>query len=324
MKIAFLGNFSVNYTSESHYMRTLRKMGHEVIIYQEGHPINKDELGFILECDIFFWVHTHGWKTENLDYILEKVKEFKIPVVGYHLDLWLGIEREKDLLDDEYWKQMDFFFCTDKLMVNWLNEREGYPKAFYLPAGVFEDECEVGNQKPEFTHDIVFTGSRGHHKEWPYRQKLINWLEKTYGSRFKHYDHGHEPKMRGQNLNDLYASSKIIIGDTLCKDFNYPYYLSDRIFEVTGRGGFIIHPFIKGIDELFNLPEKKELHYDTSKAEIITYPFNNFKYLKYLIDYYLVNNEERESIRMRGHERTKKDHTYTQRLSTMLETVVNN
>jgi spore maturation protein CgeB len=93
-------------------------------------------------------------------------------------------------------------------------------------------------------------------------------------------------------------------------NFDYPYYMSDRIFETTGRAGFIIHPYVKGIEDLFEIDK-----------EIVTYEFENFAELRRKIDYYLVHDDEREAIRKAGHERTKRDHTYLKRWETILATV---
>jgi spore maturation protein CgeB len=50
----------------------------------------------------------------------------------------------------------------------------------------------------------------------------------------------------------------------------------------------------------------------------VTYEFGNFKQLAELIEHYYRETGEREAIRRAGHERTKRDHTYTQRLEAML------
>jgi len=55
--------------------------------------------------------------------------------------------------------------------------------------------------------------------------------------------------------------------------------------------------------------------------EIETYEYGDFLGLKNRIDFYLSHDAEREALRMAGHERTKRDHTYTQRLQTIIETV---
>ena len=276
MKIVFLGNFSVPYCSEVHYQKTFDKLGIEVVAVQEP-KVNGLEIIKLLEdgADMFFWVHTHGWLTSNIDKVLEYCKEHRIPSVGYHLDLWMGIERQKDLESDPYWG-IDYFFCTDKLMVDHLNRRDDMPKAFYLPAGVFEDECYLGERRKEYEHDVIFVGSKGYHHEWPYRPKLINWLQDTYGDRFAHYGGDGKGVVRGKDLNDLYASAKVVVGDTLCKDFCYPFYSSDRYWESIGRGAFLIYPYIRGLQNYF-----------TDKKELVYYTFNNFLQLKSLIDYYI-------------------------------------
>ncbi len=325
MKIAFLGNFRVDFTSESHYLKTFAKLGHEVKTYQESeYMFSQMDLEYLLSCDMFFWVHTHGWSNPGLEFVLERIKG-KVPIVGYHLDLWLGISREQDLHNDSYWKWMDYFFSVDKLMVDWLNERHekamSHPKAFFLPAGVLEEECYLGTPREEYKCDVLFTGSGVYHQEWPYRGQLIQWLKDTYGDRFKHFGSGGNPVVRGKDLNDLYASAKVVIGDTLCKGFDYPYYLSDRVFETTGRGGMVIHPYIKGLEELFFFIPSQGVH--SSSNEIATYTYGDFEGLKTQIDYLLADPEMREEIRINGYERTKRDHTYTQRLTKLIETIQN-
>jgi hypothetical protein len=326
MKIAFLGNFQVPYSSESHYLWTLKFLGHEVMPLQEGHVNTREVLDTALQCDMFFWVHTHNWVTPGaltMGDVLEQLRQHHIPSFGYHLDLWMGIQREKDLKTDDYWK-VDFFFCTDKLMVEYLNRTPGMPKSFYLPAGVVEKECYLGTPKDEYKYDVIFVGSKGYHPEWPYRPKLVNWLAETYGEKFAHFGGDGKGTIRGESLNDLYASAKIVVGDTLCLNFNYPFYFSDRLFETIGRGGFMIFPYIEGVCDMFNsythLPNTPK----PEGVELITYPFDDFEQLKRLIDTFLTNPSIRERIRKSGFERVKREHTYTKRLSDILVTVLQN
>lgn len=315
MNILFLGNFEAEHSSENHYKKTFEKLGHDVICQQEG----KSHFNFLWDViinnkiDMFFWVHTHGWQTPGISDFLEAMREHKVPSVAYHLDLYMGIKREIQLHTDPYFK-VDHFFTVDKLMADWLNEerKHGHPfaKGHFLPAGVFEDECFIGiADREKYPHDIVFTGSTHYHPEWPYRQQLVNWLRDTYGDRFGHYGPGGLSSIRGKELNNLYESAKVVVGDTLCKDFNYPYYSSDRLFEVTGRGGFLIYPNIPGLRDFFE-PE-----------EVQFYNFNDFDQLKHLIDLYLKDSWERDCMREAGFERTKSQHTYTHRLQTLIGTV---
>ena len=52
---------------------------------------------------------------------------------------------------------------------------------------------------------------------------------------------------------------------------------------------------------------------------MVFYKHGSFEDLKNKIDYYLANNDERETIRFNGHERTKNEHTYVHRWATILK-----
>lgn len=308
MKITFLGNFSVSYSSENHHVKTLESLGHEVICLQEGKIDGNEIVKQALTSDLFVVVHTHGWVTPILPLsdVLRLLKG-KVTTLTYHLDLWFGIERQKDLETDDFYKLIDHFFCTDKLMADWFNDNTKV-KGHFLPAGVYHEETYLLDLPK--TNDVIFVGSKGYHNEWKWRPQLIDWLYQAYGDRFKHYGNDGLGVVRGDDLNRLYSSTKIVVGDTLCLNFNYPYYLSDRVFETTGRGGFLLMPYIKGIEDLFEIGK-----------EIVTFKFGNFNDLKSKIDYYLEHDEERESIRIAGYERTKKDHTYQNRWINILEEI---
>jgi hypothetical protein len=70
---------------------------------------------------------------------------------------------------------------------------------------------------------------------------MIEFLEKTYGERFKHVQ-----GVRGHLLNDVYASMKVVVGD--CIFAGTPRYFSDRVPETLGRHGLLVHPFVDGLE----------------------------------------------------------------------------
>lgn len=311
-KIVFLGNFGVDYSSESHHAKSLEALGHTVVRMQEQKAKSNVILAEALESDLFVWVHTHGWKTPgspDMGFVLDQLKKSKIPTMTYHLDLWFGLKRQKDLDNDNFYKTIGHFFTVDKLMADWFNENTSV-KGHYLPAGVYGEECYIDESYGSgYEHDIIFVGSKGYHPEYPYRPMLIDYLKQTYGKRFLHVGgDGDTGTVRGGKLNRIYAKSKVAIGDSLNLNFDYPYYTSDRLFESTGRGGFTIYPDIKGLRDLF-----------VDKEEIVFYEHGNLKDLKNKIDYYLEHEDEREKIRLAGHERTKKEHTYVHRWKYILE-----
>lgn len=315
MIITFVGNHGVDYSSENHHCKSLESLGHEVIRLQEGQVSGEDILDAGMRSDLVVFVHTHGWVTTGLpvDTVFRYLKKANVPVITYHLDLWLGLEREKDLHNDPFYKTVDYFFATDKLMCDWFNENTSV-KGVFLPAGVYHAETYIHDDynAENFEKDIIFVGSRNYHPEYPYRYQLIDFLRNTYGDRFTHIGgDGDTGTVRGHDLNRMYAKSKIAVGDSLNIGFNYPYYTSDRLFESTGRGGFTIYPKIKGLDKYFE------------DDEVVFYEHGNFEDLKSKIDKYLEDDKTREQIRQKGHNRTKNEHTYKHRWQTILEQIKN-
>lgn len=311
MKVVFVGNFRLPFTSETHHANSLETLGHEVVRLQETVVSKEQILEEGLKSDLVVMIHTHGWETPGQiqwDYLSRQLKRKKIPFITHHLDLWLGLNRQTDLSQD-YYQSLHHFFTVDKLMARWLNKNTRV-KGHYLPPGVYHREC-VMMQGRTVSYDIVFTGSRKYHPEFPYRPQMIDFLHQTYGLKFLHVGNdGEVGPQRGMQLNQIYADAKIAVGDTLNIGFNYPYYFSDRVTEQPGRGAFQIFPHIKGVEDL----------YEDGK-EIVLYKHGNLQDLKEKIDYYLAHPAEREQIRRAGFERTKRDHTYVQRWKTILETL---
>jgi hypothetical protein len=266
-----------------------------------------------MNSDLFIWVHTHGWVTPGrlgMGHVLEELKNANIPTMTYHLDLWFGLERQKDLEEDDFYKTIGHFFATDKLMTDWFNENTNV-KGHFLPAGVYDKECYIHEDynKDQFDYDVIFVGSKRYHHEHKYRAELVDFLRRIYGKRFLHVGgDGDTGTVRGNDLNRIYAKSKVAVGDSLNINFNYPYYTSDRLFESTGRGGFTIYPRIKGLEEYF-----------VDGEEIVFYEHGNLEDLKSKIDQYLDDSSTRELIRLGGHERTKKEHTYIHRWATIMK-----
>lgn len=309
MKIVFLGNFHVDYSSETHHVKSLESLGHLVVRLQEGSDTSEQVLESAMRADLFIWIHTHGWTTPgylSMTQVLKELKKLSIPTMTYHLDLWFGLKRQKDLEADEFYKHIGHFFTVDKLMADWFNENTAV-KGHYLPAGVFGEECYEADSAG-YKHDVIFVGSKGYHPEWPWRPQLIDWLKETYGDSFVHVGgDGEIPTTRGAALNQLYADTKVVVGDSLVRGFDYPGYWSDRIYETLGRGGFLLMPKIQGLEKEF------------SSEELATFRFGDFDDLKSKIDFYLHNERYRFAMRQRGFNKVKNNYTYKHRWATILQ-----
>lgn len=308
LKIVFLGNFQVDYTSETHHAASLESLGHTVVRLQETVASSNEVLHEACAADLFVWVHTHGWNTPgDIGAAIRALRTAGVPTLSYHLDRWLGLRRQADMRPTEPYWSLDHFFTCDAAQADWLNEHTNM-RGHYLPAGVFGPECYMATPRTRF--DVAFVGSRGYHPEYPYRPKLIDWLASTYGPRFRHYGGGGLPTVRGADLNGVYADARVVVGDSLCLDPDYPgMYWSDRIYETLGRGGFLIHPRLKGLENHF------------SDEHVVLYEHGDLEQLRELIDYYLAHDSEREAIQRAGHEHVKANHTYAHRWAKILEII---
>lgn len=304
MRICYVGNFGPQHSTESHLAATLEDMGHEVTRIQES-ASKQFNIVRAFRHDLFLWTRT--WPGFITTAHLAALRQLNIPSVSFHLDLYVGISRQNKIGSDPFWRT-DYVFTADGDPHSTEVFKQKGVNHHWLKPGVYKKECKKGLPRAEFAHDVIFVGSRDYHAEWPYRVKLLDWLSNTYGSRFKHY--GHTESIRNQELNDLYASAKVVVGDSLCVGFKHKNYWSDRIYETTGRGGFMIHPFIAGLDAEFE-PIK----------EVVFYEYNDWDVLKKLIDFYIENDDVRQAIRDQGMLRTKYEHSYHNRMEEMLQVI---
>ena len=95
------------------------------------------------------------------------------------------------------------------------------------------------------------TRSSGH------RSRLVKWLRKNYDRQVKFWPEPNQHAVRGDDLTDLYASVKVVVGDSCLvpKPDGSPmtHYCSDRIPETLGRGGLLLHPVVEDVTgKLFN------------------------------------------------------------------------
>ena len=295
-KIAYVGNFKPVYSTENDLKKSLEKIGHEVVALQEDEMVAAGAEGVrkILEASEIadFVLYTRTWADAGKMW-KDVMKEIKKPTVAVHLDLYISLDRGENLNNDPFF-QCDYVFSADG----------GHDKEFkefginhiFMPPAIFDESCHKGKVLEKFKRDVIFVGSYNYHKEWDYRRLLINWLRETYGNRFQLF--GTHEVVRGEALNDLYASAKVIMGDSTFS----PNYWSDRIPETIGRGGFLIHHCPEGLEKQF-----------TPYEHFLPYQVADFSNLKQIIDYYITHDDERQAIADAGMEHVKQNHTYLNR-----------
>ena len=299
MRIIFLGNFDVPYSTEAHHAWTWEKMGHQVVRLQENRVCEGEVLRACEQgaTKIFQWTHTHGWPEFSMS-MVNNIRAMGVKSFSYHLDRYFGIgSRQASYLSHPSF-HLDYFFSTDG--GNETGWKEAGINHVYLPPGVVEygahmGVCSDGNVVP-----VMFAGSVGYHSEYPFRPNMVSRLYANYGEKFQVIS-----GTREEALNNAYARAKVIVGDHIFA--GQPLYVSDRLFETVGRGGFIIYPDTPGVTDLI--------------PGLVTYKPQDVDDLIHKIDYYLDIGHEAERLERRNtaFEWVRKNGTYTNRMQTILE-----
>jgi glycosyltransferase involved in cell wall biosynthesis len=312
--IVYVGNFDlVSFSTENHVAKSLEDLpfGLGVLRLQENKVTTWDIQRWVslLSKRPILFLYTRTWKIEGNVWELWKwLKEKNIPTVSFHLDLYVGLARETSIIHDPFW-HTDYVFTADGNPRSQQLFRELGINHFYLKPGVLADECYLSNTVVDEPLEVIFVGTTDYHEEWPYRRELIKFLSKTFGRRFRTFG-GSSETIRGHRLNTVYANAKIVVGDSLCPHFQHSHYWSDRVYETLGRGGFLIHPYIPGMEKEFRNHE-----------HLVYYQYGDFNQLRLLIQYYLLQTEKREKVRRAGQEWVKTKCTYKHRMQTLFETV---
>lgn len=319
LTVAYRGNFQpdlpagvVPWSTEHHIAGSLEELGHQVVRIQEDRDDWVTTIRRSVSADVFLWTQTYGlahrWDQTDARDALRILRD-DMPTVGVHLDLWWGLEREHQVLEEPFFQELGWVFTADGDHDDqWV---EAGVHHHWSPPGVFGPECVPGRRHPQFAADVAFVGSwqGGYHDAWwPARQAMLDALRRRYRQRLKLWPRGRA--VRGQRLNDLYASTKVVVGDSCFAD-RADRYFSDRPFECVGRGGFLIMPWIRGLAEMLIDGEHCRYYPPGDHAELIR-----------LIDHYLAHDDERERIRKAGMEHVAQEHTYARRMDDILTTVL--
>ena len=314
MKVHYLGNFSAPHSTENEVRKALEALGHVVECVQEGRGRMPS-----LDCDVALWTRTKDLCDRTPVDIqrqwLIDARRAGVPTVAFHLDRWWGLRehgREDSVWTEPFFKT-EFFFSTDGAHdTEWAVAGVNH---HWMPPGVSEFECVPGTPRDEWRADVGFLGTvSGYHPENAHRFELVRWLRDTYGDRFRQFPGDHQPGIRGDDLRDLIASVKVWVGDSCLapRADGGPMhsYVSDRVPEVTGRGGFLLHPHVDGV-----FPEC------WSSEGVLTWRMGDWETLKVFIDTYVADDEDRTQRAAWARRETLERHTYTVRLAQVLEAV---
>lgn len=321
-RVAVLGNTKSEawWATEQEYLDAWGRAGHLAGAHHEPWEEDWRELIALVsdgQYDIVQWTSTRSFRLsvdESLHWKLAHAcKKAGVPLIGVHLDIWVGFQRQRDL-DDSYFNAVDLMMTADGGNDETWAEL-GIEHHWLLPA-ISERWLGLGTPQEKYRSKIAFTGSwdGSYHKEAKHRHELVAWLDKTYGSAVGFWPKRGGEKLHGRDLNDLYASVDVVVGDSAVLP-GKGRYCSDRIPETLGRGGILLHPYVQGINAQPGDPF----------GYMATWEAGDWRDLQEMINMLLVIDEEfweggsRLAARQDAVDRTAASHTYTARCRTIIE-----
>lgn len=314
LPVAYIGNFAASHSTENEVRKALESLGVQVDQWQENDPATWGADGVRSELPRYafvLWTRT-GWTPpvphDAQHALLVEARLAAVPVVGYHLDRWWGLDREQQVTGPgrEPFFDVDVL-CTADGGHDDLWAAHGVNHVWFPPAIGHEEAVRAGRFRREFEANVAFVGNASrYHREWPYRQELIRQMRSRYGRAFKVWEGG----VRGQDLADLYASVQVVVGDS-CLAGDAVRYWSDRIPETLGRGGVLVHPAVEGLDGQYE-----------AGVHLATYPLGDWAALFAAVDGLLRDPAAAAAMRAAGRAHVAAHHTYRNRmadLAAMLE-----
>lgn len=304
MKIVHLGNFRHPWCTETHLARSFVALGHTVVAVQEDEANAHLVSGLIDEHRPRLFLQTRTWSWPSTEWVLpvmDRCADLGVVTAGYHLDRMFGLGRE-DRVTREPMFRSDVVFTADGDADDAYRSRG--VKHRWLRAGVVEDEARRVPANPRLYGGklVAFVGTEHYHPEWPHRAALVAHLRERWGDRFLKVGDGN-PTIRGLELNELYASVPVVVGDS-CFATSATRYWSDRPYETWGRGGCLVFPRV-----------------DALAGELGEYPsfdVGDFDGLDRIVDELLDDGPARDRHVADLHHRVRSVATYRHRCAEML------
>lgn len=303
-------------------------MGHDVRYLQEDKLDWSTVPAFVAEHGVHLLLWTRTWPAEMavVEPVLKELEAQGVPTISYHLDRWFGLDRAHQV-DDQPFFRTSLVVSPDN-NPQWAEHGVNH---FWLPPGVYGPECEPVPPNPRrWPYDVVFVGSHPYpHPEWQkYRSDLLAAFSKAFRGRFGILPRRGVP-IRGRDLQELYATVPVVIGDSCLAGESYQYW-SDRVPETLGRGGLLIHPEVPGMDAWYSgqrwehgsgdlNPYAEGLSWPPdSWGDLLTYKLGDFGQAVSHAKWALANPVQRSIIGANGRATVLARDTYAHRMGTVL------
>lgn len=310
--VLYVGNFTRPWCTEVHVQASLAGLGHRVVPLQENSlrwadvPRLADEHG----ADLLLWTRTWDVDRDEALAALDRLRAMGVRTASFHLDRWLGLDREYQLDVEPFFRTDDVFTADGTDPEAWA--RRGI-RHHWLPPGVLAAEARLDVPRARhgrhYRHQVVFVGSHPYpHPAWrDVRAALIDGFARHYGRHFAVWPPTNARRpIRGRELGALYQSAKVVLGDS-CLIPPVARYWSDRVPETLGRGGCLIHPWVEGLADWY--------------PDLPTFPVGDVDGAIAHADKLLYDDTLRADLVARQRQLVLSRDTYAHRMQTVLATV---
>lgn len=196
-----------------------------------------------------------------------------------------------------------FFACQEDV--------EHCSKNKIINVSCIQSSCDARMYHPKevkmFSKDVVFVGNKytGSNLDFPLaseREAMIEFLKGSYQDRFIAYGLGHEGGLIPPGVEAVvYQYAKIAISQN---NFERSMYTSDRLWRILASGTMCLTRYFPGIETMF----EKGVHLDW---------WEKMGELGRLVDFYLENDEIRETVASKGRQLFLERHTWKNRVAEM-------
>ncbi|GAA1766169.1 glycosyltransferase [Streptomonospora arabica] len=222
-----------------------RELGWQVD-YRQVHGASVEDLVRAAKgADLVVWARTHGHEPDgDAAAMLRRMEDAGSVTVGIHFDLYWGLSRREQRIGNDDWWTCQYVFTADGGDRDWAGR--GVNHHWLPPAASTRFFGRGDAHQAKRGYEAVFVGGNVATIHGRHRADLLAWCRRRWGERFAHIGARDRSKVWGRTLNDLYAATGVVVGDSAPAD----YYWSDRLPRTLGRGGLLAYPRTEGMEQL--------------------------------------------------------------------------
>lgn len=304
MKVAYIGDFVSPFTMERGVQNAFEGHLHDVtpLYYGNLSSFQIDPVDY----DLILWTYAPSYVSPGPDLVeaqaelIEHAAVCGVPTVGYCQDRWWGTDRQDEIAAFPFFKVSLLLTSDGGNDDRWKSAGVNHA---WLPPAISLLDCVRGTPNPAYECDIAFI------ELWDsappddaYRQGLRSFLEHRDGRCFSVSG----PNAAPVNLSALYASTKIVVGDTHCRS-GQTWYWSASVPQAMGRRTCLLHPMVMGLESEYRLD-----------ISIITWQDGDWGDLAQKLAFYATHDAAREGVAQRAQKETRDRHSFERRVNQIL------